>query len=355
VRNLLTLTDQASPQEWDAFIQGAPDGHLLQMWPWGELKSRFGWSAVRVAVQDRGQIVAAAQVLLRTTPLGRLAYIPRGPVAAPDQPELCETLMRAVSRACRARGVMALKVEPDWVDSPERRQLLARLGFASSQQTVQAPRTIHVDLRPDPEAILGAMKSKTRYNIRLAERKGVVVREGGQADLGAFCRLMAVTGERDGFGVHSPEYYALAWRLFAPRNLGRLFLAEYEGQLLAGLMAFAAGTKSWYLYGASSNEQRNLMPTYLIQWAAMQWAKEKGCHTYDLCGIPDLDEEVLEAALESDQPLSPPSPLWGVYRFKRGFGGQMVRYVGAYDYVYSAWRYRLFLWLLEKRKAMAGY
>ena len=352
---LLTFIDQTSPQDWNAFVARAPDGHLLQMWQWGELKSMFGWRVMRVAVQDRGEIVAAAQVLLRPTPLGSLAYIPRGPVVNPARFDLVQHLMSATSRACRGRGALALKVEPDWTDEPAQRQALETLGFAPSQQTVQAPRTIHVDLQAELEAILAAMKPKTRYNIRLAERKGVTIREGGRADLAAFCDLMVVTGERDGFGVHSREYYIQAWQLFAPLGVGRLFLAEHQGQLLAGLMAFAVGRKSWYLFGASSNEQRNLMPTYLTQWAAIQWAKEKGCHTYDLCGIPDLDEATLEAALESNEPVSPPSPLWGVYRFKRGFGGQMARYVGAWDYTYSPWRYRLLLWLLEKRKTMTGY
>jgi peptidoglycan pentaglycine glycine transferase (the first glycine) len=181
------------------------------------------------------------------------------------------------------------------------------------------------------------MKQKTRYNIRLAGRKGVTVREGDEADLPAFYHLMKVTAERDGFGIHSREYYETVHRLLVPADQGRLLLAEYEGQLLAGLVATAFGQRACYMYGASSDEHRNLMPSYLLQWEAMLWARERGCRSYDLWGVPDEDEETLEAEFAQRN-----DGLWGVYRFKRGFGGRVVRTIGAWDLVYAPLRYRLY-------------
>jgi lipid II:glycine glycyltransferase (peptidoglycan interpeptide bridge formation enzyme) len=194
------------------------------------------------------------------------------------------------------------------------------------------------------------MKSKTRYNVRLAGRKGITVRPGDEADLPAFYRLMETTAERDRFAIHSQAYYEAAHRLFVPCGQGRLLLAEYKGQLLAGLVVLIPGPGSGgtacYMYGASSDEHRNLMPTYLLQWEAMCWARQQGCRTYDLWGVPDEDEETLES-----QFLERSDGLWGVYRFKRGFGGRLVRTVGAWDLVYAPLRYRLYTWAVALRTA----
>jgi lipid II:glycine glycyltransferase (peptidoglycan interpeptide bridge formation enzyme) len=179
------------------------------------------------------------------------------------------------------------------------------------------------------------MKQKTRYNIRLAEKKEVVIRESD--DIDAFYALMQTTGERDQFGVHSREYYQRAYDLFAPAGNCTLLLAEYHHQPLAGLMVFAHGRRAWYFYGASSNQERHRMPAYLLQFQAMRWAAARGCEIYDLWGIPDFDEEVLEREFSNRE-----DGLWGVYRFKRGFGGEIRRSIGAWDKVYQPLLYRLY-------------
>jgi len=171
------------------------------------------------------------------------------------------------------------------------------------------------------------MKPKTRYNIRLSSKKGVIVKEGGRDEIPAFYRLLEITGKRDKFSIRSKEYYETAYSLFAPLGLAKLLFATYEGKVLAGLMAFAFGRKAYYLYGASSNEERHRMPNYLLQWEAIKWAKSLGCITYDLGGVPDEEEEVLERDF-----LKRKGGLWGLYRFKRGWGGKVVRCIGAYDY-----------------------
>jgi lipid II:glycine glycyltransferase (peptidoglycan interpeptide bridge formation enzyme) len=179
------------------------------------------------------------------------------------------------------------------------------------------------------------MKPKTRYNIRLAQKKEVIVRPSSDVD--AFYRMMTVTGARDGFGIHSLAYYQKAFLLFHPGGSCELLQAEYAGQPLAALMVFAQGGRAWYFYGASTDQERSRMPTYLLQWEAMLWAKSKGCTRYDLWGVPDHDEDYLENHFNDRQ-----DGLWGVYRFKRGFGGSLVRSAGAFDRVYHKSMYFLY-------------
>ncbi|MDD5369771.1 MAG: peptidoglycan bridge formation glycyltransferase FemA/FemB family protein, partial [Anaerolineaceae bacterium] len=187
------------------------------------------------------------------------------------------------------------------------------------------------------------MKQKTRYNIRLAEKKGVIVRPC--ADLGEFEHLMQATGQRDGFAVHSLEYYRTAYRLFAAREECALLVAEYAGTSLAAVMAFRRGVRAWYFYGASREAERSRMPAYLVQWEAMRWAILHGCQEYDLWGVPDAEEAQLEAQFTERS-----DGLWGVYRFKRGFGGRLVRSVGSWDRVYLPSLYALYrVWMARRQ------
>jgi lipid II:glycine glycyltransferase (peptidoglycan interpeptide bridge formation enzyme) len=323
---------EVSLPEWRSFIKVHPELHLLQTAEWGELKSAFGWDAVRILSGDVG-----LQILFRRLPLGfSIAYAPK-PMSG------FERLSSEIDIACRRQHAIFLKVEPHtWEGEPStfNSSTLLRAGLQPSIRSphnIQPPRTIIVDLRGTEEEILARMKQKTRYNIRLAEKKSVTVRAWD--DIPAFHRMMLVTGGRDNFGVHLLEYYRRAYELFHPAGMCELLVAEYEGRPLAALMVFAHGRRAWYVYGASNDEERNRMPTYLLQWEAMRWARSKGAEEYDLWGVPDEDEETLEANFESRQ-----DGLWGVYRFKRGFGGELKRATQAHDRVYMPWLYRLYLW-----------
>jgi lipid II:glycine glycyltransferase (peptidoglycan interpeptide bridge formation enzyme) len=339
------IDDHIDLNEWDQFVATHPDGHVFQTSGWSDLKSAFGWHGERIAIRRAGTIVAGAQVLFRRLPLGPLAYVPKGPLVDYQDEVTSRRLVDAVHQLCRTRGAFTCKMEPDLTESAELSTWFARHGLHAGQQTIQPRRTILIDISASEDAILKRMKSKTRYNIRLAKRKGIQVHSGNRQELDAFNQLMAVTGKRDSFGVRSSAYYERAYDILCSTDQGRLFLATFEDQPVAGLLALACGQKAWYIAGASGNEHREKMPSYALQWAAIRWASARGCTTYDLCGVPDEDEETLEAGFTERN-----DGLWGVYRFKRGFGGQLVRYAGAFDYIYNKplyWAYHLALRLLS--------
>lgn len=320
-------------EDWDAFISRHPEAHILQTTNWGDLKSTFGWEVVWVVEGDAG-----AQILFRKLPFGySLGYIPKGPVG-----ESWENLWPLVDQICQENRAVFLKVEPDlWEDASPSDLLSNFSGFVRSRHVIQPPRTLVINLRGDEEQILARMKQKTRYNIRLALRKGVIAHTSSA--LNTFSDLIEITGERDEFGTHSGDYYRMAYELFHPHGACELFVAEFEHQPLAAIMVFALGKRAWYFYGASSNQHRNRMPTYLLQWEAIRWAREQGCLEYDLWGIPDFDETTLESNFTNRS-----DGLWGVYRFKRGFGGDIRRAVGPWDRVYQPFLYRLYQWWVSR-------
>jgi lipid II:glycine glycyltransferase (peptidoglycan interpeptide bridge formation enzyme) len=307
-------------------VHNHPEAHLLQSAAWGELKSSFGWHVERVQNNNSG-----AQILFRALPLGlSIAYIPKGPLG-PWLPEL----LPEIDKICRSHNAILLKIEPDHDELADQTQSLREFGFHLSAHSIQPRRTLVVDLQGTEEEILSRMNQKTRYNVRLAGRKAVHVRPW--RDFGLLAQMMKETGERDSFGVHSGEYYQRAFELFDKDNAVELLVAEFENVPLAAAMVFATGTRSWYLYGASTRQERNRMPTYLLQWEAMLWAREQGCQEYDLWGVPDFSLDELEANFQTSR-----GELWGVYRFKRGFGGKLRRSTGAWDRPYQKLLYALY-------------
>jgi len=324
---------------WDELLQSYPEAHLLQTSSWAAFKQAFGWSAVHVKAEH-----CAAQILLRRLPLGlSIAYLPKGPLGTHWQ-----ELWPQVDALCRQHRAIFLQVEPDLFEPlPNEVRTLWLAGFTPEEHTIQPRRTIIVDLTQDEDQLLAAMKQKTRYNIRLAERHGVKVCPS--ADLEGFYRMMQTTAQRDGFALHSADYYRRAYAIFEPQGRAVLLEAVLDQKLLAYLMAFLQHERAWYFYGASDDENRNLMPTYLLQWEAMRWAKANGAKTYDLWGIPDEDEAVLE-----EQFTSRSDSLWGVYRFKRGFGGEVMRSAPAFIRVYKPLLYKAYQMMQTRRRSEAN-
>lgn len=319
---------------WDAALLSLPAPHVLQSWEWGAVKAQTGWAARRLLWNGGdGSPQAAASVLVRRLPrlpVG-VAYVPKGPVLDWSDMGLAEEVLAAVEKEARRSGAIFVKIDPDVpVDSGTGQALtgmLRRRGWVESAEQIQFRNTALLDLGRGEEVLLAGMKPKWRYNIRLAERRGVQVREGTTEDLLGFYDMVQETGARDGFLVRPFSYYEHTWRTFmepaddaAPS--AHLLLAEVEGVAVAGLMVFCFGATAWYLYGASSDHQRQLMPNHLLQWEAMRLALARGCEVYDLWGAPDVLQE-------SD-------PMWGVWRFKEGFGARFAPHIGAWDY--PVWR-----------------
>ena len=316
--------------DWNEFLNKYPQAHLLQQSAWGEVKAAFGWQPIWIRSGEVG-----AQVLFRSLPLGyTLAYIPKGPVGKD-----WDKLWPEIDLACKTRNAVFLKVEQDsWEGAGID---LSNHGFNLSKHAIQPQRTVTIDISGEEEEILKRMKQKTRYNIRLAGKKGVTVKESN--DVSIFSKMMDVTGMRDEFGVHSQPYYQKVFNKFSTDGKVTMLIAEYQGKPLAGIMVFASGNRAWYFYGASTNEERNRMPTYLLQWEAMLWAKKQACTEYDLWGVPDEDLETLEAEFKIQN-----KGLWGVYRFKRGFGGELKRADNPYDRVYKPLIYLAYKLMVRK-------
>jgi lipid II:glycine glycyltransferase (peptidoglycan interpeptide bridge formation enzyme) len=322
-------------EAWDAFVE-ARGGHILQSDAWGRLKSAFGWAYERVALVDSdGEIVCGALVLYRRFP--PMAYVPRGPIVDWSDDGQAWALLAELAQRARQRGAILLKLEPDIADTPDYRDRFAKRGLHHSSHLIQPPRTILLNIADNDDSILARMNQGTRRKIRLSERREVTIRLGETDDVDSFNTLMQRTGERNEFGVHAPAYYRTTYDLFVLQGRAALLMASYGGSDLAGLMVFTLGKRAWYFYGASSGEESNRMPTYGLQWAAIQWARERGCTEYDLWGIPDDDPDTLEAQFQERT-----DGLWGVYGFKRGFGGEISRSVGAWDYVLNPFLYRLY-------------
>lgn len=314
---------------WTAALLALPAPHVLQTWEWGAVKGQTGWWAHRLLWGEPGRPLAAASLLVRRLPRSPwgVAYVPKGPVVDWRDAEAVRCVLAGLEAAARRRRAIFVKVDPDVApDSDEGQALLALLaarGWQPSAEQIQFRNTALLDLSQSDEALLAAMKPKWRYNLRLAQRRGVTVRQGTLEDLPRFYALYAETGARDGFLVRPYSYYAHTWRTFMqpadPTSpAAHLLLAEVEGEVVAGLMLFRFAARAWYMVGASSSQHRQAMPNHLLQWEAIQLARRHGCTVYDLWGAPDQ-------LVESD-------PLWGVWRFKEGMGARFAPHIGAWDF-----------------------
>jgi len=316
----------ARRDDFDAFVAAAARPEFLQAWGWGDLKAGTGWRPHRLLLAGpAGAPAAACSVLERRLPgLGPLLYAPRGPIVDWDDAGAVDAALEALVAFARRRGAVALKLDPGVPrDHPVCAAALRRYGFRAldtgvSFEGVQPRFHMRLPLAGRGEAdLLGAMHSKTRYNIRLAERRGVALRAGGGADIPAFYAVLQETAARDRFLVRGLSYFEAMWRECLGRGLGWLLLAEADGDLLAGAIVFRLGNTAWYVYGASSNRRRGLMPAYAVQWEAIRRARAAGCTVYDFRGVSgDLSED---------------NPLYGFYRFKKGFGAELAEFVGEWD------------------------
>lgn len=359
------------PSDWDDIVLNLSNHHLLQTWEWGAVKSQYGWSSEQLVWYRNDRVAAAAMVLKRSLPLpyirkyANVLYVPKGPVLDWTDIELSNQVLRDIFDYAKINRGLFIKIDPEIIIASDLPGILNRANYSHaetiksmlasnnwkfSSDQIQFQNTLEIDLTPSEEDLLANMKQKTRYNIRLASRKGVKVRRGSIEDIGLLYQMYAETALRDGFTIRSEGYYSSVWGTFIKNSMGTVsielnpdvnnlpiavpLIAEVEGNPVAAVIIFRFGRKAWYLYGMSRALHREKMPNYLLQWEAIRLSKEAGCKTYDLWGAPD---ELLES-----------NPLWGVYRFKEGLGGKVVKYIGAWDLPIRPFFYSLYMSILPR-------
>lgn len=357
----LTVTTITDRSVWNDTLRTLPYAHVLQTWEWGEFKRvTTGWQPIRLAFRRGSDVVAMASVGMRRAGPLKVMYVPKGPALAYDDPDLAAAVLDHLQTMARRQIAVWLKIDPDVIaatgvpgeadDQPNAAgtaitALLQSTGWQYSADQVQFRNTVVIDLTLGIDALVAGMNQSTRRKIRIAERDGVTIRDGSAADLETLYDLYKVTGERDQFLIRPPAYYQAAWRTFIEAGLAHPLIAEVDGQAVASVILFHFGRTCWYFYGASSNLHRDKMPNYLLQWRAIQWAKARGYTRYDLWGAPNQFND-------SDS-------LWGVYQFKRGLRGEVVRHIGAWDYaplplLYTAYTRlmpRVIGWMRGRRKS----
>ncbi|MBK9925711.1 MAG: peptidoglycan bridge formation glycyltransferase FemA/FemB family protein [Anaerolineales bacterium] len=358
---------------WNSLISNLPNPHFLQTYEWGQVKAKYGWEPLyAVWTEDKFSVtddcslltdnyLAAILILkrqiLRNGFAARLSvlYSPKGPLLDWTNESVRTRVLDDLQSFAKKQGAIFLKVDPDVVlgtgvpaseeDAPENNgqavmSELKRRGWEYSSDQIQFRNTVLIDLNPTEEEMLARMKQKTRYNIRLAEKKSVALRVGTLVDLPMLYKMYAETSVRDGFVIRDEGYYKTVWELFMTGGqssivnrqssipLAEPLIAEVDGEPVAAIFVFYFARRAYYVYGMSRNVHREKMPTYLLQWEAMKRAKAKGCTAYDLWGAPEVFDE-------SDS-------MWGVYRFKEGLGGKVVRTLGAYDFAPSPLWYKMY-------------
>ncbi len=342
------ITDQ---QQWNSFLLCQPWGHLLQSYEWGELLQYRGERIYRLGALEHGRLVGVMLLSVAPIPAPRQVrrllpvwlYCRRGPtVEVPHSPALPALVQRAAEIA-REEHAVILRLEPNVADDdPQMDAWLAaykRLGFITNPHALYPRRSWVLDLRPAMEQLVANFRKTWRNDIRIAERQGVIVREAEtEADFENYYRLLQFTGEREGFFVHSKDYHREMLRLFAKKGDAALLIAELHGEPLAAKLLIRFGNWCWDMFGATSDAYPRLPKTHLLQYRSLQWAKEHGCTHFDFRAIPEI--------------LEPDEEMWGVYHFKKGFGGFSRLNIPTQDYVYRPHVYTLWRRAVEARRAL---
>lgn len=319
------ITKEQIP-EYEAFLSSHPKGHFAQSILWAKQKPMWHWEAI-VSRDPEGRIKGSMAVLIRKIIPGMpytMMYACRGPVTDLNDRETLKDLVDGAKKLAKKHHSYVIKIDPD-VPSSEKAytEILKSLGFSpigggAEFDAIQPQYVFRLSTQDKTsEELLMALPQSTRRKVRAGAKKGVTTKICGKEAVPDFARLMLETGVRDNFVTREASYFESMLD-----NLGehaRLYMAYYEGQAIAGTLAIWYGDKVWYLYGASSNEHRNLMPNYMLQWNMIEWAVEKHCRLYDFRGVPGQVGE--------------DHPLYGLYKFKLGFGGDYVEFVGEMDLV----------------------
>ncbi len=331
----MEILNQSQYNEFEEFASRHKNGNFTQSLGWMKLKSGWGHEIV-VSRDENGAIVGGMLILINKLPLfgNALLYAPHGPVCDYHDTAVLQDLLDGAKALKKKHRAFAFKVDPCVLETDkEVIDNFLSLGFKYEPgrpdfETIQTRYNYglcDIEGKTEDEVIM-SFTQKTRYNIRLAAKKGVVCKVCDKSDMPEFFRLMKITAERDNF-VHRPiKYYENMLDCFGDNM--RLYLCYYNDTAISGALCAQYAGKTWYVFGASDNKYRNVMANHLMQWEMIKWALESNCFIYDFLGIPvNADEN---------------SPMIGVYRFKKGFNGSILGYAGEFDYILSPFFNKIF-------------
>jgi len=329
-----SLQAAPDPKTWDGFLKESPSGSFLQSFAWGEFQQSLGRKIFRLQAKDqRDTVWAQALVIEMLLPLKqKLLYSPLPLVFNPkakvlEQQSLWQLILEEIRKL--NQNHLLFRIDPLEERAPFFAQAYKNLGFSPSKKHLQPRDSLVLDLTQSESDLLSGMKPKTRYNIRLAKKKGIEIKEARtDEEINTFLRLLEETARRESFKPHPPSYYKKQLELFLPQGLEKLFLAYFRREPLSAILVSFFGQRATYLHGGSSRKHKELMAPYLLQWEAIREAKKLNCRLYDLWGVaPGRDEK---------------HPWAGITRFKLGFGGKVVSYLPAQELPLQPFRYRIY-------------
>ncbi len=333
----MKLLEEKDKERYKKFLESHERCNFQQSLEWGDVKTSWKKEVI-LSEDEKGDIQGSLCVWIRKIPIfGNIMYSARGPVCDIHNEEVIKDLTEGANVLAKRYNAFVLRIEPDILKTDEvYREIILRNGYEIKDDSkdfkdeIQPRFVFRLPIKgKTEEEIFKAFHQKTRYNIRLATKKGVMIKEGTRDDLKAFHQIMIETGERDNFIIRPLSYFEKMYDALAPKHM-KLLMAYYEGEPIAGIIPIMYGNKTWYLYGASSNKHRNLMPNYLLQWKMIQEAIQNGCDIYDFRGVSGVVDET--------------HPQYGLYRFKKGFNAEFTEFIGEVYIAYKPFIYRLYKW-----------
>ena len=326
------LENKTDEEEYTKFLENHERCNFQQSLEWARVKT--SWKREVILAEDENKkIIGSLMVWVRKIPIfGNIMYSARGPICDIHDMEVLQQLTEGAKELAKKYNAIVLRIEPDIKgDDEDFKNIMLQLGFSikddakNFREEIQPRYVFRLDTKGKTEdEIFKAFHQKTRYNVRLATKKGVTIKEGNKEDLKDFHKIMVTTGIRDGFITRPLEYFEKMYDELGPKHM-KVLLAYYEGKPIAGVIPIMYGNKTWYLYGASSNEHRNLMPNYLLQWEMIKIALSRKSDIYDLRGVPGIADNSN-----------------GLYRMKKGFGAEYTEFVGEVYMPYKPMMYNLY-------------
>ena len=329
------VTDEKDRQAYKEFLEKHERCNFQQSPEWAKVKENW-INEIVLAEDESGKIIGAVSILIRKIPIfGNIMYSSRGPTCDIHDISVMKQLTDGIKELAKKYKAIVYKAEPDILSSDEEyRKIVTSLGYKikddakNFREEIQPRYVFRLDIKNKTEdEIFAGFHSKTRYNVRLAIKKGVEVKEGTREDLKDFHKIMVETGARDGFIIRPLSYFEKMYDEMAPEHM-KLLMAYHDGKPISGVIPIFYGNKTWYLYGASSNEHRNLMPNYLLQWEMIKIEKKKKDDVYDFRGVSGVVDEN--------------HPQYGLYRFKKGFGATFTEFVGEVYIPFKPFTYSLY-------------